>query len=89
MEVAGCWLRLTCDDSEVVKMHHTLFACETGPKQQLSFECFDSKNNNLLCLGKTSMGVTCDVLRTMRAAGLRAISRFFFQPSRLREKLKT
>jgi hypothetical protein len=51
-------------------MHHMLFAHETGPKRQLSFECFHSKNNNLLCLGKTSMGVTCDVLRTMRVGGL-------------------
>jgi hypothetical protein len=40
-------------------MHHMLFACETGPKQQLSFECCDSKNDNLLCSGKTSMGVQC------------------------------
>jgi hypothetical protein len=45
-------------------MHHMLFAYETGPKRQLSFECSHSKNNSLLCLGKTSMGVTCDVLRS-------------------------
>jgi hypothetical protein len=70
-------------------MHHVIFACETGPKRQLSFECSHSKNDNLLCSGKTSMGVTCDVLRAMRLGGLRAISRFFFQPWRPREKLKT
>jgi hypothetical protein len=70
-------------------MHHMLFACETGPKRQLSFECSHSKNDNLLCSGKMSMGVTCDVPRAMCAGGLRAISRFFFQPSRPQEKLKT
>jgi hypothetical protein len=70
-------------------MHHMLFAHMTGPKRQLSFECSHSKNDNLLCLGKMSMGVTCDVLRTMHAGGLRAISSFFFQPLRPQEKLKT
>jgi hypothetical protein len=68
-------------------MHHMLFDHETGPKRQLSFECCDSKNDNLLCLGKTSMGdMQCSA---MRVGGLRAFSRFFFQPSQPREKLKT
>jgi hypothetical protein len=55
-------VRWTYDDSEGVKMHHMLCAGETEPKRHLSFECCDSKNNILLCLGKTNMGVTCGIM---------------------------
>jgi hypothetical protein len=55
-------VRWTYDDLEGVKMHHMFFVHETGLKPQLSFECCDSKNNSLLCLGKINMGVTCRVL---------------------------
>jgi hypothetical protein len=71
-------------------MHHMLFAHETGPKRQLCFECCDSKNNSLLCSGKTNMGVTCDVLPCAHAPAEVDCKQFqgsFFNP-RSRGKIK-